>query len=1248
VGPTLYTPSNTTCEPDYAVFATSKDYQDAIPFKKQVDNKFFDFAIGVGDAKAWNVDLDKKAGRRSPSQQILEYIIYSSKHYGFITNGRTWRLYRGVTADSLFRPDVYFQIDLLLIITANTQELKKWHNLRQSLDEFDMNSERVFWLTYFFQFFSPGAYFGDGPTAYRGKKLLERFYESSISRRTEIQDDLKDRVFDSLQITVRGFYNCPHWSRVGNSPPTDEDLNKLYQSGLLFLYRILFILNAEARGLLDSISYQSISLSTLAQDLNSKLTGPIQLSLTPTLDYNYWPGLRKIFSAISDERISKQVGVTHYNGGLFDSTLEGHQDLELLELDDQSLYLLFNKLLFAEVTMGEDTYSRLINYGALEVRHLGYIYEGLLEYKLRFTEQDLYLVDGKYVKKAPSSQVIEETIFKNQLFLATSKLERKATGTYYTPEHVVNYIVSSSLDKICSQLGSWENVLDINVLDPAMGSGHFLVAAIDYLAGYIHSHKEAELPIELKIDEKSDELMLWKRVVAERCIYGVDKNPLAVELAKLSIWLATANKGKALSFLDAHLRCGNSLLGSTVDQLDAPPLELRRGKWVRIGVKAQSLLIDAVSSTMKKISYEAERLETMSATNAAQVSQMRQEYQKKVSKPVESLRVLADIWMHQWFGNKENKVAIAKRYDTILRAGSSGELSSNLTERDPRRYFHWDLEFPHVVAFGKETGFDIIIGNPPYEVLASKEIGYSVDDEINFFKMSGFYELAISRKLNLFSLFIAKGLQLLKDGGVLSMIVPLSLLGGTQSTELRKWLLAGKTSSPNRITNTQARFTVIHTFPQHVDRSRRIFPDAEQATCIFSATNQNKHPKSLEVYTHPGRVFEKEDAVESRQTMVDSFYRVSYEDIEELDNVEYVIPFGANQKEISLAVKMARNPNLIELGKISKIAQGEFNITTSKKRKVVSLVPAKEFPMVLRGAHVARYRLQNAKQGTELYVIPKAIQSYLSPAKMKDTNKTRIVIQEVTRADRDYRRIIANLVDPPSYCGHTLNYVTDTKAYDPYAILVVINSAITAWRFKLTSTSNHVSGRELGQVLVPKMNTATSYKSRTSYFEDLLQKNRLQEFESELLTSMKKSNGPNKSLIDGLAAIGRVLSGIGQASNNLTNAFFDWLDNLLQTSIAEWSGTRAFRILNRVSFKKFYTICQKNTKQIGITNWDNPGIHSKLKREYEKFHATLSSKVVQSNILEDIADNILFEVFGLSSTERKIVLSKCGSRHPAA
>ena len=1224
--PTLTTHTGDKREPDYALFSSRDDFEQARAHK----DYFFEFTIGVGDAKRWDVNLDKKptSRGRSPSLQIIEYLIESKKRYGFLTNGKKWRIYRTASAEALLRPDIFLEMDLESIALATETKLRAWHISRRAENKFDINNERIFWLAHFILLFGPSAFTGDGTTGYVGTQLLEKLYIQSMNQRVEMQEDLKHRVFYALEIVCNAFYKCPHWK--GKTPPSTDELQELFSTGLIFLYRILFILNAESRQLLDSAQYRSMSFSRLAERIRQEKR--YITKLVEDLEYTYWRNIKKIFQVLSEKEAARRIGITHYDGGLFDNQARFQKNLNLWKVDDESLFFLIGRLLYANIMLGKVEQERQIDYGALEVRHLGSIYEGLLEYRLSHNSDD------------------------NTLFLYIDSSVRKKTGTYYTPDYIVDYIVDQTLRPLVEDCNNWEDVLKVKVLDPAMGSGHFLIAAIDYLAGAIHARPDEIIPPQFETDDETDELIIWKRIVAESCIYGVDVNPLAVELAKLSVWLTTVNKGKALSFLNHHLRCGNSLLGTHLNELESEPLKIRNNQGVRTGAQDQTTLTNFIERKIGKIAKSAQEIAEASPVLAEGIALLKKRYEQEVTNPMSSLRTLADIWMNQWFceGGKTSKTRklIARDYQSFVKKATKNNLQSTILKEKPRRYFHWEIEFPEVFAAKNEKGFDAIIGNPPYGVLSRRQIEQDIENDLWFLRECGFYEMVMKGSLNLFPLFIVRCLHLLKQNGQFSMIVPTALLGSGQSYGLRNWFLESK-SSEHRVPIQDAQLIGIDVFPQKDNRELRVFKDAKQATCIFHVIGAHSPSHQIQIRTHPGRDFAKNGAV----------YEITPSQILSLDPDSAVIPYGIDRVGRGLALRLPKVKKFVELGTVARVFHGEFHLTDAKRRGLISETPIGEAPLLIRGAHVGRYYLQKAKQGTELYVnldvLDKTIKKSRKRTKLSDPEKSRIIFQQSAPAD-NYRRIIATCVEPPTYCGNTINYVTDNKGQDIYAILAVLNSTISEWRFRLTSGTNHVNAYEIERTLIPSykidwdLRDGNEIEDRTEYIDSFLtslENGKSQELHLKLKTSISRNRNneywPNM-IHDGFASLGRWLNKLGQERQNKIKYFVDWLDDYFLTSTDEWKGKSKFRIFHNLDFKDFYSMCQRNSKSIGRKDFDSVEIHGQLKKEFGKTLREVKSLLKKSSTAEDIINDLLFDMMQLTKPERKTVKTGSGTRIPTA
>ena len=517
-------------EPDY-IFYRDEDARIANKGRITTEENLKQGAYAVGDAKRWERSLDKavKGGdafnNKNPSYQIFFYMLHSGLPWGILTNGRHWRLYHEQTAHKL---EIFYEIDLPALLTKG------------EVDSF----------LYFYTFFRRAAF-------EQGILSLEQILAASTDYAQNVGDSLRQQVYDALRSVAQGFLDYPG----NNLPSTSESYKAIYDNSLILLYRLLFIFYAEARDLLpieDNAKYRKrYSLYAIKQSVKNELSEGL---LIPTSGM-YWTRLKDLFRAI--DKSSPPLSVTTFNGGLFDPTK--HDFLERYTVGDVSLCRAIDKL--ARVN------GQFVDYRDLAERHLGTIYEGLLEYTLQVAAVPMVEVrsTSKIVpaEGMPKREIVAEFRV-GEAYLVTDSGERKTTGSYYTPDYIVKYMVEQTLKPLLdAAVQSAQNdaeriqaVLMLNVLDPSMGSGHFPVEVTEYIARYI-----VALGIQSEDSDEGD-LTYWKRRVAQQCIYGVNLNPLAFELAKLSLWLVTVARDRPLNFLDHHLRAGNTLIGSWLHDID--------------------------------------------------------------------------------------------------------------------------------------------------------------------------------------------------------------------------------------------------------------------------------------------------------------------------------------------------------------------------------------------------------------------------------------------------------------------------------------------------------------------------------------------------------------------------------------------------------------------------------------------------------------------------------------------------------
>jgi type I restriction-modification system DNA methylase subunit len=684
-------------KPDYVFLASAAEAQSVTSQVYAVQE--ITHWLAVGDAKRWGARLDQAApNERNPSQQIDEYLRYSERPWGILTDGRYWRLYHRDSS----KHNQYYAVDLESLLEGDDVEA----------------------FLYFYAFFRLEAF----TTGWLAKVLAgsEDFAE-------RLTDKLENEVYDALELIAQGFLDY----RRNHLKPDPATLRSIYEYSLVLLYRMLFVFYAESRDILpmDNAEYRD----RLSMDSIKKAVAN-QLRFGQTLDVDsstIYMRLSDLFFAIDSG--NARMDVPPYNGRLFSDAEQVF--LGKNGVGDAHLVPALDRLARVDDEMGRRVF---VDYRDLEVRHLGSIYEKLLEYQLDIATQPLTLRGDVYAAAKPGDTIIKQP---GQVYLRTGSNERKVTGSYYTPDYIVRFIVEKTLEPLLSAItarhatldseGVWHvtdsaalvhEVLELNVLDPATGSGHFVVDATAYIAEWLRG-----LTIRPADLGEEDELIYWKRQVASACIYAVDLNPLAVELAKLSMWLATLAKGKPLSFLDHHIRVGNSLVGTNLVAIDdtalSPREEERRRK-----ARARQRQQEAASGQMSMFSdadfsagvgFAVQQMSSIENTIADKVSDVKQQEQwyAELTARLGMWRQAADVWTARYFGleltPEQWKAVRTFTTNGVTPAALQQIISKASALAAEHHFFHWELMFPEIFfdqnGQPKATpGFDAVIGNPPY------------------------------------------------------------------------------------------------------------------------------------------------------------------------------------------------------------------------------------------------------------------------------------------------------------------------------------------------------------------------------------------------------------------------------------------------------------------------------------------------------------------------------------------------------
>ena len=1108
-------------------------------------------------AYPWNRYLDGRDDTRddstpdeNPGARVVTILESSETPWAIVTNGKLWRLYSARTHS---RSTNYYEIDL-----------------EETLAMDDPNvAFRYFWL--FFRMNAFVARDGDQDGRSGGLSFLDRVLDESESYARTLGDRLKERVFEQVfPHFAAGFIRYlkgqvgTAGTQQGSLLPIAEQLSlkrepdaefrrQIFNGTLTLLYRLLFLLYAESRDLLpvkEARGYWDGSLTKLKTDIAER-AGPIADAVPKKLEEAYgdsaeatelYDRLLALFSVI--DKGSRELNVPLYNGGLF---ITDPDSADQTQEHDTARFLASHKIPDRYLALGLDLLARdvddkrqdlvFIDYKSLGVRQLGSIYEGLLEFRVRIAQERMAVVKGKKteevipysesernkrrVLKVGRGKNAQERMYEpGAIYLENDRRERKASGSYYTPEHIVKYIVENTVgpvlsekfdelrprfreagqryrqklreaellqkegkefddpSKVANTYGELvDDLFDLKVLDPALGSGHFLVEAVDFICDRILGERQGFLrafpwnPVtnflqhtrEAIITEmqrqgvtvdlgRLTDINLLKRHVLKRCVYGVDLNPMAVELAKVSLWLDCFTIGAPLSFLDHHLKCGNSLIGTTVQEVET-----------ELAMQKQGHVSDLFGGPFQGLLAATATIEELRRIPDATVDQAEQSHRlfAKFEEAQVPYKSALNIWVSQHFGNE-----LAAEYLTLagidlvdqIRSGGEG-LSAEYQESislagnigSGQRFFHWDLEFPEAfVDLDKgrwkpesEQGFDAVIGNPPYDVLATEELGYDVAPLTGYFKSNPVYGPAIRGKLNLYKLFICRAASLSARKGAFSFIIPMGLLGDSPTRDVRRLLLEDK------------QLIAIESFPQKDDPRKRVFRDAKLSSAIFVARGEFRDVP-ITVRSHPAQFIEATgDWLSARSAEILSL---------EPENIP--IP-SCTQRDWNIAVGLRSHSGIVRLRDYCRAHQGEVNETTDRKKGFISGDPA-DGPQILRGSNVSLYAVREPSQGTAMFLkAEKFLAGKPGSAKTNHHKAARVGWQE-SSAQNNFRRIIAAMIPEGEFCNHKINYFPKEDSSIPLALLLaVLNSRISDWYFRLVSTSAAVSHYQLYALPTP-------------------------------------------------------------------------------------------------------------------------------------------------------------------------------------
>ena len=785
------------------------------------------------EAKKYSVALDKSAHKyeKSPHFQLLDYLQSGQKRYGFLTNGRLWRLY---DLEKISRTKAYLEIDLTAVLALE-----------------DAEKQRA--LTLFCLLFAQQSYVKTGAAS----STLENIGREAEQYAYEAEENLKaviygtngeNSLFESIGSTL-----CARNPLI--------PLNEIYDNGIILLFRLLFIIYFEDKNhslLAKHPFYHQHGLQTIFDALKD---------LQPD-QFDGFYRIKNLFKILDEG--AADIDLPLFNGGLFDPERAPLLDIPKI-FNNKALLQILEQLRF-KTERNKVLFEHRRDYKNMSVTHLGRIYEGLLEFTFQIADEPVTYLEyrignspeisayldrqnlPKTEKQKGFVEIRRQTVPKGNFFLKSANNSRKSSASYYTPSSLSRYLVHAGIDHALSRPDA-KPLHELKIIDNACGSGHFLVEALNYLTEIgmarltedvnlqklIHDERtriHAQIA-SLNIDDyEPEDAQILKRTLLKRCIYGVDLNPFAVELARLSLWIDTFIFGTPLSFIEHHIQHGNALMGAT-----EADIEVLRKNYQEDNRQGQLDWEDSIQLDFADLNLAANELNALRDTSTADIQHSKHIYKHSIKPKLKTLS------FNYSFVSMLDMVSIAGESEKLQQLGGIKAALKIFCEIDPNthdaakarrirqlhaeiehyqnqyHFFHYEIAFPEA-----REGFDVIVGNPPWDRTKFTDLDFFPRYHSGYRSMKNLDKQEISFDLlakphiravydqargemdvanryytlryplnrgsgdgNLFRFFVERNLGLLVTDGCLNYVLPSALMFEEGSQTLRQHILSQHT-----------------------------------------------------------------------------------------------------------------------------------------------------------------------------------------------------------------------------------------------------------------------------------------------------------------------------------------------------------------------------------------------------------------------------------------------------------------------
>jgi hypothetical protein len=795
------------------------------------------------------------------------------------------------------------------------------------------------------------------------------------------------------------------------------DRTAAFDQALTLVYRILFLLFAEARALVpvwNEIYRESYSIDALANKAARSAPG-------------LWQGFQAISRLAHAGCRAGDLRVTAFNGRLFSPR---HAPL----VDDRQLPdAIMRDVLLDLATEVTAAGRRRISYHDLGVEELGSVYERVLEHEP--------VRNGAAV-----------------ILTRTSK-QRKTTGSFYTPRALTEFLVRRTLAPLVEHRSAGD-ILRLRIVDPAMGSGAFLVGACLFLADACEQARIRDGEWSAAEITTADRARL-RRQIAEQCLYGVDLNPMAVQLARLSLWLTTLAADRPLTFLDHHLATGNSLIGAWLRDLPQPPGSGRRPHRIAELPLFADQIADTVAGHVLPI-----RLRLSEPSDSLEVVKGKERAMSALASargPLAGWSAAADAWCAAalWPGAPPSAgvvrewIAAAAGDAPMLSERQLGPMLDRVRAVAAGHHaFHWELVFPEVffAADGRPAingGFDAVIGNPPWDMLRADSGSASerattkttTAEVLRFCRASRCYRHHSTGHANSYQLFLERAIQLARRGGRVGLILPSGIATDHGSAPLRRHLFDQ---------------TAVDTWIGF-DNRRRIFPIHRSMRFLVVATTTDSVTDTLR-FRSALTSLDDLDRDGDTGAMVMSRAR-----LESLDREHLTIPEVADATALAILTQIAeRVPPLAGDGGWAVRFGRELNATEDRSHFVPLPARGRVLPIV-EGKQLSPFQVDCARS---THAIPASVAARL-PSSATTCTRARIAYRDVAAATNKLT-LIAAMLPAGVVSTHTVFcQKTQLDTESQWCLLGLLNSLVANYLVRLNVTT-HVTVSLMARLPVPR------------------------------------------------------------------------------------------------------------------------------------------------------------------------------------